>query len=76
MEAKDLVGKWICSDYLEDTLNAPAGAEFKVVGYTTYGKCIVDGGLTGWRYVCKYDRIVEECNFYLYVSTGDITKVL
>ena len=76
MEAKDLVGKRICSDYLEDILNAPAGAEFKVVGYSTCGDCIVDGGRTGWRYVCKYDRIAEECDFYLYLNTKDITKVL
>ena len=76
MEAKDLVGKRICSDYLEDILNAPAGAEFKVVGYSTCGDCIVDGGLTGWRYVCKYDRIAEECDSYCYIGTEKITKVL
>ena len=76
MEAKDLVGKWICSDYLEDILNAPAGAEFKVVGYTTYGDCIVDGGLIGWRCACRYDRIAEECDSYCYISTKKITKVL
>lgn len=76
MKAKELVGKWVHSEYLEDTLNAPAGAEFKVVGYTAYDDCIVDGGLIGWHCPGMYDRIVEECDFYCYLRTRDITKVL
>lgn len=76
MEAKELVGKWVCSDYLEASLNAPAGAEFEVVGYTTYGACIVDTGLPGWHCPGRYDRIVEERDFYWYLNLEDITKVL
>ena len=64
MEAKDLVGKWICSDYLEDILNAPSGAEFKVVGYSTCGDCIVDG----WRSLSDADVIGIECETYLYLN--------
>lgn len=76
METKEFVGKWVCSEYLEDTLNAPAGATFKVVGYTTYGDCIVDAGLWGWQCPGKCDRIAEECDFYWYLRTKDITEVL
>lgn len=77
MKAKDLVGKWIVADTVARALNMPADTAFKVVGYTTYGDCIVDAGLDGWswRALTRSDIVLEQCEFYTYVRPEDITKV-
>ena len=46
MEAKDLVGKLVTSNYLERRKNLPPGVEFKVVGYECdLGWAIIDADL-------------------------------
>lgn len=77
MEAKELVGKWVESEVLTDEINAPAGTAFKVVGYTTYGNCIVDAGSDGWSWkaLTRSDVILEQREFYRYLSTENVSKV-
>ena len=77
MKAEELVGKWIVSDVLTDEINAPTGAAFKVVGYTTDMKwVIVDAGSWGWDRLDPDDIVIEKCKNYWYVSLTEITKVL
>lgn len=77
MEAKDLVGKLVTSNYLERCINFPSGAEFKVVGYECdLGWAIIDADLWGWQGLDMYDRVTEKCKTYWYLRLCEITKVL
>ena len=77
MEAKDLVGKLVTSNYLERHINLPSGAEFKVVGYECdLGWSIIDADLWGWQGLDMYDRVTEKCKTYWYLRLCEITKVL
>lgn len=78
MIAKELVGKWIVADAVTEGLNMPTGTAFKVVGYTTYGDCIVDVGPGGWswRVLTRSDIVLEQREFYWYLNTENITRVL
>lgn len=78
MKAKKLVGKWIVSDTVARALNMPADTAFKVVGYTTYGDCIVDAGPDGWswRALTRSDIVLEQRETYMYVRPEDITEIL
>ena len=70
MIAKELVGPQV---------KAVIGGEeviTRVVGYTTYGDCIIDAGLRGCHCPGNYDRISEECGSYCYLRIEDILKVL
>lgn len=77
MEAKDLVGKLVTSNYLESCKTFPPGAAFKVVGYECdLNWVIVDADLWGWQDLDMYDRVTEKCKTYWYLRLCEITKVL
>lgn len=77
MEAKDLVGKLVTSNYLESRRAFPPGATFKVVGYEcNLNLVIIDADLWGWQGLDMYDRVTEKCKTYWYLRPCEITKVL
>lgn len=77
MEAEELLGKWICSDYLAASLKVPADTAFKVVGRVQHTDLvIVDARRWGWRGLDEGDVVVEKCETYWYLSPEEITKVL
>ena len=76
METKNLVGKWICSDYLAASLKAPADTAFKVVGHVQHTDLvIVDARRWGWTGLMPGDVVVEECETYKYARLDEITIV-
>lgn len=77
MEAKELVGKLICSDVVTTGLNMPSDMAVKVVGYNSdLGQAIIDADLWGWHGLDVHDHVTEKCKTYRYVRLGEITKVL
>lgn len=76
MKATDLVGKLIVSRFAAKALNMPSDTEFKVVGYTSVGKVILDAGKLGWRYFKDGDQILENCETYWLVSLNLVDRVL
>lgn len=77
MEAKDLVGKLVTSNYLESRRTFPPGATFKVVGYECgLNWVIIDADLWGWQGLDMYDCVTEKCKTYWYLRPCEITKVL
>lgn len=77
MEAKDLVGKLVTSNYLESRRTFRPGATFKVVGYECdLNWVIIDADLWGWQGLDMYDRVTEKCKTYWYLRLCEITKVL
>lgn len=76
MKAKDLVGKLIVSRFAAKALNMPSDTEFKVVGYTSVGKVILDAGKLGWNYFKDDDQILENCETYWLVSLNLVDRVL
>ena len=77
MEAKDLVGKLVTSNYLESRRVFPSGAGFKVVGYERdLNWVIIDADLWGWQGLDMYDCVTEKCKTYWYLRLSEITKVL